>query len=281
MKLLLSLLFALPLFAEIEAVTVKKDIAYREQPDDSYQSERCKLDLYLPPSNNYATLIWLHGGGLENGSKDDAKNIAIAQGLSNESIAVTMVNYRLSPKAHYPAYLEDTAAAVAWTLANIAEQGGDPKKVFLGGHSAGGYLALMVGMDPRWLAAHDLERNQLAGILTTSAQTMTHYTVRKERFGSNNPFLITADDASPVRYGNQEGIPPTLILWADNDVAARAEENAYLAAVLQGAQNTTVETALITDRNHSSIAHQMANPKDPAAAKLLRFITRFSEGKKD
>ncbi|MGJ8723315.1 MAG: alpha/beta hydrolase [Roseibacillus sp.] len=275
--LLLFSLFILPLFAEIEAVMVKRDIPYSKKTDNTYQNERCKLDLYLPKrKKGFSTLIWLHGGGLKSGKKDDPRNIAIAQHLCEQGLAIAMVNYRLHPKAEYPAYVEDTAAAVAWTLANISEQGGDPKKVFLGGHSAGGYLTLMIGMDQRWLAAHDLERNSLAGLIPVAAQTMTHYTVRKERFGSDNPFIITADDAAPVRYANEEGIPPTLILWADNDAPARAEENAYLAAVLKGAKNTQVTTDEVPDCGHSSIAHNMARPNDPGAQSILRFIAKIT-----
>ena len=279
MKTLLFLLAALPLFSEPSLTSIQKNISYRPEGTDSYQNERCKLDLYLPEKKkDFPTLIWLHGGALRNGHKDDPRNIAIAQHLSEQGLAVAMVNYRLHPKAEYPAYVEDTAAVVAWTLANISKQGGDPKKVFLGGHSAGGYLTLMVGMDPRWLKVHDLERSDLAGLVPVAAQTMTHYTVRKERFGSPNPFFITADDAAPVHYSNLKGIPPTHILWAENDAPARAEENAYLAAVLTGAQNTQVSTAEIPDCSHSSIAHNIANPNDPGAQSILAFIKKIIAG---
>ena len=277
MKFLLPLLLTLPLFADIETVTVKKDIAYHGQTDDAYQNERCKLDLYLPESHDFATVIWLHGGGLKGGSKNNAKNIAIAERLSQNSVAIAMVNYRLHPKAKYPAYVEDTAAAVAWVLDKIAEQGGDPKKVFLGGHSAGGYLALMVGMDPRWLATHDLKRDDLVGLIPVAAQTMTHCTVRDERFGSNDAFTITADDASPVRYSGLKGIPPVHFLWADNDAPARAEENAYLAAVMRGAGHKAITTEVVADRNHSSVAHRMAGLDDPGASSLLKFVHRLSK----
>ena len=277
MKTLLFLLAALPLFSEPSLTSVQKNISYRPEGTDNYQNERCKLDLYLPKTKKgFPTLIWLHGGALRNGHKDAPRNIAIAQHLSEQGLAIAMVNYRLHPQAEYPAYVEDTAAAVAWTLANISEQGGDPKKVFLGGHSAGGYLTLMVGMDPRWLKAHDLERSDLAGLVPVAAQTMTHYTVRKERFGSPNPFFITADDAAPVHYSNLKGIPPTHILWAENDAPARAEENAYLAAVLTGAKNTQVSTAEIPDCDHSSIAHNIANPNDPGAQSILAFVKKIT-----
>lgn len=279
MKLLLSLCLTLPLFAETTTSIIKKNIAYHNESENSYKNERCKLDLYLPTSNDFATVIWLHGGGLKNGSKDNPKDIAIAERLSQDSIAIAMVNYRLHPKAKYPAYVEDTAAAVAWIINNIAEQGGDPKKIFLGGHSAGGYLTLMVGMDPRWLAVHNLKRNDLIGLIPVAAQTMTHYTVRDERFGSNNPFTITADDASPVHYSGLKGIPPVHFLWADNDAPARAEENAYLAAVMKGAGHKAITSKVVANRNHSSVAHHMANLADPGARSLLNFVHRLSNEK--
>ncbi|WP_411845093.1 alpha/beta hydrolase fold domain-containing protein [Roseibacillus persicicus] len=273
MKTLLFLFAALPLFAEVATITVQKDLPYTPSGEDAYQNERCKLDLYLPTGKDFPTLVWLHGGGLKGGSKDHESNTAIAKALASDGIAVAMVNYRLSPKAKYPSYVEDTANAIAWTITNIAEQGGSPRKIFLGGHSAGGYLALMVGMDPTWLKAHKLERSAIAGLIPVSGQTMTHYTVREERFGSDNPFIITADDASPVRYGSLEGIPPTLILCAENDMAARVEENLYLAAVLKGAGKTEVKTLVIPDRDHGSVAFDIAQPNDPARLAIAEFIT--------
>ena len=279
-RIFLSIFLTLPLFAKVETVTIKKDISYHESTTDAYQNTRCQLDLYLPPSKNFATLIWLHGGGLKGGSKDNARNSAIAKNLAKQSIAVVMVDYRLHPKAKYPAYVKDSAAAVAWTIANIAKHGGDSKKVFLGGHSAGGYLTLMVGMDPRWLKAHQLERSDLLGLIPVAAQTMTHYTVRDERYGSNNPFTITADDASPVRYAGLEGIPPTHILWADQDAPARAAENSYIAAVMKGAGHKAVTTEEIADRNHSSVAHKLAESDDPGSASILRFMNQILEKQK-
>ena len=77
--------------------------------------------------------------------------------------AAVVVNYRLSPQAKYPAYLDDSAAAVAWTLDHIGEHGGDPRKVLVSGHSAGGYLTAMIVVDPRYLAKYDAQPSSLAG----------------------------------------------------------------------------------------------------------------------
>ena len=121
----------------------QKNISYLHPGEkDSYKLERCKLDLHYPTDKKgFATLIWFHGGGLEAGEKHFPKEF-LEQGY-----AVIAVNYRLSPRAQNPAYTEDAAEAVAWTFENIEEFGGDKDKIYIAGHSAGGYLCLMLNLD--------------------------------------------------------------------------------------------------------------------------------------
>ena len=102
-------------------------------------------------------------------------------------------DYRLSPKVKYPAYVDDAAAAFAWTVKHIAGHGGDPRKVFIGGHSAGATLALLVGMDPNRLKPPGLTLGSVAGIAQVSGQVLTHFTIREER--GQPRYAITCDDA--------------------------------------------------------------------------------------
>ncbi len=128
----------------------KKDIQYYSDSInqlDKYINERCVLDIYYPKELiGYATVVWFHGGGLSSRSKE------IPLELKNKGVAVVGVNYRLFPKIGVPKYIDDAAASVAWVFNNIADFGGDPSLIFLSGHSAGGYLASMVGMDKNYLA---------------------------------------------------------------------------------------------------------------------------------
>ena len=94
---------------------------------------------------------------------------------------VVGVNYRLYPKVKAPGYIEDAAAAVAWVFKNIGSYGGDPGSIFVSGHSAGGYLASMVGFDKSYLAKYDIDAYQIAGLIPFSGHTITHFTVREER----------------------------------------------------------------------------------------------------
>jgi acetyl esterase/lipase len=247
------------------------DIAYKTGSKlTEYETQRCKLDLYLPASGrNFATLVWFHGGALKAGSKDGGETPKIARALAGDGIAVASVNYRLSPKATYPAYVEDSAAAVAWVRAHIAEHGGDPAKVFISGHSAGGYLALMLALDARWLQPHGLTPDSFAGYIPVSGQVMTHYTVREER-GIGKETII-ADEAAPVHYCRKD-TPPMLVLAADHDMAARAEENEYLVATLKGAGNKNVAYQKFSDRTHGSIANNIPKTGDPVRKAILDFI---------
>ena len=239
----------------------------------SYEKQRCRLDLYLPKAGTekgFATLVWFHGGGLTGGNKDADSTKKVARGLAQSGVAVVVPNYRLSPQAKYPAYIEDATAAVAWTLQNIGKHDGGTKRVFVGGHSAGAYLTLMVGMDAHYLAAFGLKPQQLAGLVPVSAQVMTHYTVRQERGISK--FSVTADEAAPVFYADVKNLPPILVLCADKDMPARAEENVYLVALMKGAGNKRVELQVIADHNHGSVGNNIANEGDPARSAILKFM---------
>lgn len=247
------------------------DIAYKSGDRlTHYEQERCKLDLYLPAEKKgFPTLVWFHGGGLTGGSKDSDSTRAIGSGLATEGVGMVVVNYRLSPKAKYPAYVDDAAAAVAWTLKNIAQHGGDPKRVFVGGHSAGGYLTLLLGMDTRHLAKHGAKHSDLAGLIPVSGQVMTHYTVRGER--GVGKYSVFADEAAPVRWAEAKGIAPMLVLWADNEMPTRGEENAFLVALLKAAKQK-VTGIMIPDRDHSSVGNKIGESGDSARKAILEFI---------
>jgi len=259
-----------------DGVELLANVAYKSGAAlTDYEQSRCKLDVYLPADRKgFATLVWFHGGGLKNGDKggtgdDSVKTGKIARSLAAAGIAVVAVNYRLSPKVKYPAYIEDAAAAVGWTHAHIAEHGGDVGKLFVGGHSAGAYLTLMLGMDAHYLGDAGLKLADIAGFIPVSGQVMTHYTVLGER--GLGKFDVMADEAAPVHFARKD-TPPFLVLYADHDMAARAEENAYFVALMQGAGNKRVTGRMIQDRTHGSIAGKLIEEGDPARAAILEFI---------
>ncbi|WP_276867744.1 alpha/beta hydrolase [Bacteroides heparinolyticus] len=211
-----------------ESYRTQKDVSYLHPGEaDSYKLERCKLDIHYPTEKKgFATLVWFHGGGLETGEKHFPKE------LMNQGYAVVAVNYRLSPRAQNPAYTEDAAEAVAWTFEHIEEYGGDRNKIYIAGHSAGGYLCLMLSLDKSYLAKWNIDADKLAGVFPISGQTTTHYTIRKERgLPSDVPIIDRYAPSNNIR----KGASPMVLITGDKDLEmlARYEENAHLYALLK------------------------------------------------
>ena len=255
-----------------------RDIAYKDDvvSQTPYEQERCKLDLTLPAdAKGFPTYVWFYGGGLKNGGKDlDSEYCAeIRASLARAGVAVVTPDYRLSPKVKYPAYVDDAAAAFAWTVKHIAAHGGDPRKVFIGGHSAGGYLALLVGMDAERLKPHGLTLGSVAGIAQVSGQVFNHYTVRDERGQAR--YGITSDEAAPA-FHIRKSLPPILTIYAQNDMLSRAEENMFFVTTLKAAGHTENYSLRVDDRDHATVGHNLRNDDDPARLAILNFIAKQS-----
>ena len=238
----------------------RENIAYRFGDDLSdYAKERCGLDIYYPTNlDGYPTVVWFHGGGLTGGNK------AIPDRLKEQGIAIVAVNYRLYPKVQSPAYIEDAAAAVAWTLQHIQEYGGSAQRVFVSGHSAGGYLTSMVGLDRSWLQAHKIDANQIAGLIPFSGHTITHFTVRQERGIDGKQPVV--DQLAPLFHVRNDA-PPLLLITGDREkeMLGRYEENAYLWRMMQVVGHQDTQLLELDGYDHGGMA-------DPAFPLLLQFI---------
>lgn len=241
------LLIGLTLQAQETYKTVK-DISYIPAGEtDGYRKERCKLDVYYPVGKKgFPTIVWFHGGGLEGGGKH------VPEMFMNQGFAVVAVNYRLSPKAQNPAYTEDAAAAVAWAYRHIEEYGGSPRRVFVTGHSAGGYLTLMVGLDKSYLQEYGVDADSIAAYLPISGQTVTHFTIRKER--SLPEGIPVIDQYAPCNKARKD-TPPFVLITGDRnlEMADRYEENALLASVLKNIGNKKVSLYELQGFDHGQV----------------------------
>ena len=194
---------------------------------DDYRKERCVLDIYYPETDKgFATLVWFHGGGLEKGNKD------LLDGFRRQGFAVVSVNYRLFPQCKCPDYIEDAAMAVAWTFENIEKYGGNKDQIYVSGHSAGGYLTLMVTLAKEYMEKYGADADKIAKAYPVSGQTVTHYTIRKERGLPDG--LPVIDEYAPMSHAGRGGAPLVLISGdRDLEMLARYEENAHLQALLK------------------------------------------------
>lgn len=233
--LLFSSLFVL---AQQEYITTRSIYYYPDSAinRDAYKAKKCLLDFYYPKgAKNFATIVWMHGGGLTGGDRE------IPKALMDRGYAVVGVTYRLSPNVKAPAYIEDAAAAVAWTFKNIGKYGGNTKLIFLSGHSAGGYLEELVTLDKKYLAKYNIDANQVAALIPFSGQAITHFTIRKERGIAETQAVI--DEYAPTFHVRADA-PPVVLITGDREMEllGRYEENAYMARMMKlaGHKNTTL-----------------------------------------
>ena len=199
---------------------MKKDISYREN-GNKYAMERCKLDVYYPSEKkSFPTVVWFHGGGLTGGNR------YVPNELKESGIAVIAVNYRLLPKASLPDCIDDAAAAVAWTFKHISEYGGDASKIFVAGHSAGGYLTNMIGLDKKWLAKYNIDADSIAALVPFSGHAISHFAYRKAKGMKETQPSI--DEFAPIYYVRPDA-PPLIIISGDRNLElyGRYEETAY------------------------------------------------------
>jgi len=238
------------------------NLSYRQGTDDAYTLERCVLDIYLPETTDFATVVWFHGGGLKFGNK------FIPEGLKKQGIAVVAVNYRLYPKVKSPMYIDDAAAAVAWVFKNIASYGGDPNLIFVAGHSAGGYLTSMLGLDKSYLNTYGIDADAIAGLIPYSGHTITHFTVRSERELKWDD--VRVDHMAPLAHIRKDA-PPIILITGDRELElyGRYEENAYFWRMLKSIGHPYVELYELEGYNHGDMAV-------PAHHILLKTMSKIS-----
>ena len=263
---IVAFLFVINLHSQDIKYEIKENIHYYSDSvnkSDNFINERCVLDIYYPKNvKNYATVVWFHGGGLTSYHKE------IPEKLKAQGVAIIGVNYRLHPKVEAPKYIEDAAAAVSWAFKNIEEYGGNKSLIFVSGHSAGGYLASMIGLDKSYLNAHNIDANDIAGLIPFSGHTITHFTVRKEMGIPGTQPIV--DNLAPL-YHVRPDAPPLLLITGDRELEmlGRYEENAYLMRMMKvvGHKKTTIFE--LDGYNHGG----MAQPAFPLLLNEVRNIT--------
>lgn len=228
--LLLVLSFGAASAGAVET-TVRRDIPYYADEAlvaaSDYQRARCRLDVCVPVGvTGFPTVVWFHGGGLTGGGKHFIRIDA--------GIAQVAANYRLLQKDGRVTgddCIDDAAAAVVWTLKNIATFGGDPKKVYVSGMSAGGYLTMMVGMDPSRLGKYGFRPTDLAGLAPVSGQATKHFNVRAFAGDADPQYLPKIDRLAPLNYCSKD-LPPLISICGEPpwEWPCRAEENRLLIA---------------------------------------------------
>ncbi len=251
-------------------VTPVATVAYGPEP-------RQQLDVYKPlPANVRGggaapLVVFFYGGSWTSGERAEYR--FVGEALASRGIVAVVPDYRLSPGHRYPAFVQDSAAATAWALEHAAELGADPARVYVMGHSAGGYNAAMVALDARWLKATGHDPRQLAGWIGL-AGPYEFLPIGDPDVQVAFDWPNTKPDTQPINHVGPQS-PRTLLLAAKNDDKVNPPRNTIaLGQKLQAAGvNTTVK--LIDSLSHVTLVAALATPLNflgPVAADVADFV---------
>ncbi len=194
---------------------------------------RQELDLYVPEApatEPRAVIVFIHGGSWATGSKSQYR--FVGSSLAEQGFIAVLPNYRLSPAVKFPLFVEDAAQAVAWTLHNIAHYGGDPRRVFVMGHSAGAHIALLVALDRRYLAAAGASADDLRGAIGLSGP----YDFKIDTDRLREVFGSAPDprETQPIRFVRGDA-PPLLLIHGTADKICWSEHSIRLTERIRAA----------------------------------------------
>lgn len=143
-----------------------KDIAYVAANTPDFDAQRHLLDVYSPRKKSataHPVVVFIHGGNWNSGSKN--LYTFVGRRLAKQGVVAVIINYRLAPNVQVPAMADDCARAVLWTQQHIAEYGGDPNRIYVMGHSAGGGLAAFLSAKDELFTKLGATQNPIKGAI--------------------------------------------------------------------------------------------------------------------
>jgi acetyl esterase/lipase len=250
---------------EAPEVAATKNLRYSETGGADLATKQM-LDVYSPKGATCAPVyVFLHGGAWRFGDRNLYPSLGTF--YARHGIVCVVPSYRLAPRSPWPAQAEDAAAAFAWTVKHIAQHGGDPKRVFLGGHSAGGHLSALLALNPKFLATHELTAKNIKGVLGLSGVYDMNVEGLTSVFG-NDPAVRR--DASPLQFVKPPA-PPFLVSYCQFDyftlpAQARAFHNAL--------RNGGIASQLVhtPGENHIMEVFAFLQDENETAKAILKFI---------
>ncbi|GAB2177430.1 alpha/beta hydrolase [Dongia sp. agr-C8] len=234
-----SLLLAIGLSAcrPVDALNaLTTDNGYRLSAGLRYgEIERQALDVYRPEkprADPAPVVVFFYGGYWNSGERGDYR--FIGQLLASQGFVVVIPDYRLYPAVRFPAFLEDGAGALRWTHDRVAGYGGDPRRIFLMGHSAGAYNAMMLALDRRWASAAGFDADGLCGIVGLAGPYDFDFDTELLRgvFGTARDRA----EALPITHAGNPS-PPVLLVTGDADQTVDPANSVRLERRLAAAGN--------------------------------------------
>ena len=235
------------------------DRHYTRTANVAYGAEsRHVLDIYRPAARlpSAPLVVFFYGGGWRSGDKDNYEFVASA--LTEAGITVVIPDYRLFPDVTFPAFVEDAAAAVSWSVRNADRLGVSPDAIFLMGHSAGAHIASLVALDQSYLervSETDVSIRAWVGLSGPYDFLPIEWSYLQDVF----PEPIR-DQSQPVNFVTAEA-PPTLLIHGTDDSTVRIDNSLSLLGKLHG-EGVPARLLSYEDVGHVSLMLALAPPLD-------------------
>ncbi len=253
-----------------DTYSAREGIAYGKDP-------RQQLDVYFPPGfasggqTQAPVAIFFYGGSWTQGERADYR--FVGEALASAGVVTVISDYRLSPQVRYPVFLQDNALAVKWVMDHLAEIGGDPKRVYLMGHSAGGWSAAMLALDARWLGAQGLSPRQFAGWIGL-AGPYDFLPIENPDAQVAFEWPSTPRDSQPIHHVSRAS-PPALLIAPVKDNLVNPERNTEGMAKLLRQAGVPVTLRRHSGVSHVTLAASLARPLRwlaPVREEVLQFM---------
>ena len=250
------------------AIKTIKNVRYYDGPGSDPNLNA--LDLYLPRGKTNVPIVFqVHGGRWREGKKGSPTPDTLVGLFGRLGWGVVSTNYRISPAVRHPTHIKDVARAFAWVYKNATEYGIDRNRMVIIGHSAGGHLVSLLGLDSKYLEAEGVPASAVRGVITTSGiYNLENWpepgqvpTGKDQAFG---PDPTVWNEASPIQYLNPQA-PPFLITFTDNDFYLLPEQahHFYSAFLKRGYPARLIQ---IPDRYHCCPVGYMSGMGQPQIA---------------
>lgn len=233
---------------------------------------RQRLDIYAPEkaAANAPVVVFFYGGNWVRGERSDYAFVGRA--LAARGFVVVIPDYRLYPEVTYPDFLDDSAQAVAWTSREIASFGGDPRRLYVMGHSAGAYNAAMVALDARYLAKFGMQASSVRGWIGL-AGPYDFLPIENKTTRPVFHFPDTPPASQPINHVSKAS-PAALLIAANKDELVNPQRNTgALANKLRG-NGVPVQEIYYNRVNHITLVGSMAAPLR-ALAPTVDAIAQF------
>lgn len=257
--------------APIAHLERQRALAYGEHP-------RQRLDVYRPRNapSPAPVVVFFYGGSWDSGERDSY--LFVAEALVSRGFVVVVPDYRIHPEVGFPVFLEDAAAAVAWARRHAASYGGDPRELFVMGHSAGGHIAAMMALDGRYLAREGLSPRELSGFIGLSGP-YDFLPLKDDKLKRIFAPAGTLDGTQPINFVSASA-PPALLATGETDSVVSPGNSLRLAAKLRAA-GVPVRELRYPGLDHYTIIGAIALPlriREPLLDEIERFIRANKKG---